>query len=343
MTPMDEADVLARFNRRLAGIEADVKDGSADELPRRTIVTRPIGWRSGPAGRRTVLPVLVAIALLVVAIGVIRPLAAGPIPSAGPVRSQPAIGASASPSADLGQGPARLRIQGYEPQIAEPGPSGITIAPGLMPTLHFRVAVTGENTGTLTIPADTSWRELDLTPGSYEVDASVRTEIVDVDNGRNIIGVPGGPCVIRLDLAPGTTTLLAVTDVYGQACEFGQRLVDAPTSWPSSSAPSSPPPGSSRQPKSLISKSRAIDLADEEAPSGASYESISAGSFSALQVTPPWSSLDRYLPPAHQVWAAHFADSMPSCSSPGWCGETVVYLDDVSGAFLLSVHLPAAP
>jgi hypothetical protein len=341
---MDEAGVLARFNRRLAGIEADVKDGSANELPRRAIVTRPIGWRSGPARRRTVLPLLVAIALLVVAIGVIRPLAAGPVPSAGPLPSQPAVGASASPSADLGVGPARLRIQGYEMQVARPDPSGITIAPAVTGTLHFRVAVTSQDDAeTLTIAAVQSWRELDLTPGSYEVDASVRTEILDLDNGRNIIGVPGGPCVIRLDLAPGTTTLLAVTDVYGQACGFSQRLVDAPTSWPPSSAPSSPPPGSSRQPKSLISKSRAIDLADEEAPSGASYESISAGPFSDLQVTPPWSGLDRYFPPTHMVWAAHFADATPGCSSPGWCGETVVYLDDVSGAFLLSVHLPAKP
>mgnify|MGYP001551679297 CR=1 FL=1 len=70
MTPMDEADVLARFNRGLAGIETDVRDGSAREIARRT-TTRPIRWRSGPTGRRIFLPVFVAIAL-VGAIAVIR-------------------------------------------------------------------------------------------------------------------------------------------------------------------------------------------------------------------------------------------------------------------------------
>ena len=227
--------------------------------------------------------------------------------------------------------------------MPQPEPSGIRIASALRLPLHFRVTVTSPTDAqTLTIPADDTWRELDLTPGPYEIDASERTEVVNVDNGLNIIGLPGGPCTMRLDLAPGTTTLLAVTDVYGQACGFSPRQVDAPLPWPPSNAPALPSPASSKLPKTLISKSRAIDLAAEEAPAGASSESISAGTLTDVLAPPPWANLDRYLQPMDLVWVARFADPS-TCPGRSPCGETVVFLDYVTGDFLVSVHIPAAP
>ena len=327
MTPIDETDVLASFNRRLAGIEADVKDGSASELPRHAFVTGPVAWRPKATSRRVVVSLLVALAVVVV-IGVIRPIAARPGPSAGPAGSLPAIGASPSPSNDLGQGPARLLIEAFVQRAVQSGPPGID-APGGLLFARFRVTVTSRiDAGAVTIPAGSTNRELDLTAGAYSVDVVDQLER------------PDGPCALQVTLAAGTTTQLTVIDVLGQGCTFGQGLI-APSPSPLPATASGPLPPTI--PIVHISKARATTDAEEEVPAGATYESISAGSFSEVQLPPRWLSLDQLVVvPARPVWVIRFTDPS-TCPGRHACGETVVYLDYFSGDFLVSIRVPGAP
>jgi hypothetical protein len=329
MTPMDETDLLASFNRHLAGIEADVKDGSASDMPRRAVVARPTALWPQSTGRRVFVPLLVAIAL-VVAIAVIRPIPVGPGPSVGPVGSQPAVGASPSSSAATGQSPARLRIEAYAQPAFQSEPPGID-APGGVILVLFRVTVTSRtDAGAVTIPAGFAWRELDLAAGAYALDVSAVFGSVDV------------PCALQLDLAAGRTTELTVTDVLGDRCTFEQGLI-VPLASPSPPpAQASGPPRPSRVPKSLISQTRAINDAQREAPAGSTYESISAGFFYDVQRPPRWLALDQLVAPNHYVWVVRFADPS-TCPGRNLCGETVLYLDYVTGDFLVSIHVPAAP
>lgn len=349
MTPNDDNDVLARFNGRLAGIESDVKDGFPAEMPRQRPVTRSIAWRSESPGRRVFVPLFVAIALIA-SIVVIRPLLMSSTPSASTVGSLPAVGSSASASADLGLGLAGLRIQAYVSGQSEP--SGID-APGGLSAIHFTAVISSAGgSEVVSIPADLDWRELVLTPGRYDVVVSEREIVVNADNGQDVIS-DLGQCSTQVDLAAdrtkllvASTSLLTPEEQSGYSCtilETGGDLSDpslaapSPTSLPSTRGTPSP------LPKGLLTEAQAVARAREEVPDGAAYRSISAGTFAELDLTADRNSLRLLVAPDHLVWAIHFSNSSATCSAENTCGETVVYLDYVRGNFLVSVRVPAAP
>jgi hypothetical protein len=217
MTNDDE--LLARFTRRLAGIEADVKDpppwssGAVRGSVRFVGVSRPASLR-GPIASMVGLFALVVIALAAVAL----------LAGRNPAPTAPAVGGQAEVPT-IEPSPAKARLIVVLVRERPPMPSGVTFG-GIFDASIFLAHLTdaaGVEVASWQI-GDPKVPDLLVSPDRYHL-AIWQVEVTDnAETGARTTSEPFGGCSADFLLPPGTATTLTVRATRGQPC-----VIDPPT------------------------------------------------------------------------------------------------------------------
>jgi hypothetical protein len=227
MTAREEADLLERFHRRLAGIEADVPEPPASMRPSKgSALGRPAA--SPRSGLGAIALSIVVVVVLIGVIAVQLPL----IASHPPIGSGTPPTTPGSPNAVLA-GPARLVVSYTREERALP--SGVVTSGVDLSTYVARVSnLNGSDVRSWKVFLKAGDRGATAEPtfaaGEYRVTVARIFIAVQVETGVLSSSPPLGECGAVVTLGAGTTTHVAAAfPLDGRSCTIG-----TPTSWPTS-------------------------------------------------------------------------------------------------------------